>query len=67
MQRMQNGRGISKACLRMWRNKKKVKIVEYEKVFRENVKLEGEIAKYFMENMKIINKMKQIFKNVWVT
>ena len=51
----------------MWRNKKKVKIVEYEKVFRENVKLEGEIAKYFMENMKIINKMKQIFKNVWVT
>ena len=46
------------------KSKLKVKIVEYEKVFGENVKLEGEIAKYSMENMKIINKMKQIFKNV---
>ena len=46
------------------KSKLKVKIVEFEKVFGENVKLQGEISKYFMENMKIINKMEQIFKNV---
>ena len=52
-------------CEEIRKNSKyKGKIIEYEKVFGENVKFQGEIAKYFIENMKIINKIEQIFKNV---
>ena len=33
------------------------KKVEYEKLYRENVRLQKEIAHYFTENMKILSQM----------
>ena len=40
------------------------KIVEYEKIFGENLRLQKEIAKYFAENMKIVSNVDYIVKNV---